>query len=385
MSLIHNEERLRAVSSVMPLKTDWDGDFDRIARLAAKAVNSPTSMITLIADDNQTFIGVCGPPEGMGEDREGSNENSICRHTVLSGAVVSITNTSQDPMFSNNPIVCRLGIQAYLGIPLVTPEGHAVGSICVMDYQPRDWSLEEIDLLRDYAAVAAGYLESVARLAKTRVAFDIALHDLKTPLSGLTMASCLISEKIDLLPVELHPLVEVVGSTTAAAVRLVNILSETQRNETINDCLEPVEVIREVIAKLNWLAKEKDITFYFDHSRTNRVRAPRWVLEQILFNLAGNSIKFGPVGSVISIRLVIDADTAHFHVSDEGPGFAECDLNKMYHRYARLSALPTGGESSTGLGLSIVKRLAVQNGGLVVLISCPGEGAEFRVSLPLSL
>ena len=69
-------------------------------------------------------------------------------------------------------------------------------------------------------------------------------------------------------------------------------------------------------------------------------------------------------------------------VQDEGPGFSEKDKTRMFHRYARLSARPTGGEPSTGLGLSIVKKLVVAMHGELACESTPGNGATFAFRLP---
>ena len=198
--LLYDELRLQAVSAVLPSDAGADHDFDRLARLAALALRTPTSFITLIDGSNQHFRGVCGPSQAMGESRSGSHANSLFRHTVVEGAIVSIPNIAMDPLFSNNATVEALGIMAYIGIPLVTTQGHTIGSMCGIDYEPRDWTAEEIDLLRDYAAIAVGQLEATAISAKIRVAFDVALHDLKTPLSGLTMASSLFTERIASVP-----------------------------------------------------------------------------------------------------------------------------------------------------------------------------------------
>jgi signal transduction histidine kinase len=384
-SLLHNEPRLRAVRAVLPEKVADDPEFDRIARLAAKALGAPTSFVTLIDSTKQTFIGVSGPPAAMGNDREGPHENSLCKHTALSGGVVSITDAANDPLFCNNPIVHGLGIGSYLGIPLVTAEGHTVGSICVIDYQARVWTLEEIDLLRDYAAVAAGQLDAVASHAKIRMAFDVALHDLKTPLSGLSMASGLMSERMESLPTYLKPLVQVVESTTAAAIQLVQTLSGQNRKEPSQDCSDPVAVIRQIVSKLKDPANAKKITVTIDAGEAQSVRAPQWVLEQIIENLTGNSIKFSPAGSTVTISFSTDGNSAYIHVRDQGPGFSDHDRAKMYSRYARLSALPDGTGSSSGLGLSIVKKLADDHGGFIALISNSDESAEFQISFPLAV
>lgn len=384
-ALLMDPSRLRAVAEVLPDVSGQDEDFDRIARLASQALAAPTAFVTLITATDQNFVGLCGAPEAMGGSRGGPHEHSLCRHTVLAGEVVSITNTLENPVFSGNPIVLGLGLKAYLGIPLVTSQGHTLGTICVIDYTPRDWSIAEIDLLRDYAAVALGQLEAVANSARIRAAFDVALHDLKTPLSGLLMASSLVSQRLDSLPQELHPLFQVVEESTAAAVRLVNTLAAEQREMTVTpSASDPMRAAQEVISRLRPRADAKGMVLDSACTETCRLNAPPWVVEQILENLISNAIKYAPGGSVVSLGFRMEEGAGHFHISDQGPGFTEGDRKRMFMRYSRLSALPSGGESSTGLGLSIVKRLADQHGGVVRLLSGVDEGAEFRVSFPLA-
>jgi two-component system sensor histidine kinase/response regulator len=79
---------------------------------------------------------------------------------------------------------------------------------------------------------------------------------------------------------------------------------------------------------------------------------------------------------------VLDDHTAECTISDEGPGFTAADREKIFRRYVRLSARPTGGEPSTGLGLSIVKRLVDAMKGRLTLETAPAHGATFTVRLP---
>jgi two-component system sensor histidine kinase/response regulator len=106
-------------------------------------------------------------------------------------------------------------------------------------------------------------------------------------------------------------------------------------------------------------------------------------LNQVLDNLLSNAIKFSPPGK--QIRVVVCPSGARYvecQVQDEGPGFTDNDKTRMFRRYARLSARPTGGEPSTGLGLSIVKKLMLAMQGELDCESTPGNGATFAFRLP---
>jgi len=112
------------------------------------------------------------------------------------------------------------------------------------------------------------------------------------------------------------------------------------------------------------------------------VSADRGALRQVLDNLLSNAIKFSPSGKQITASVRILENFIECEVRDQGPGFAKEDETKMFRRYGRLSARPTGGEPSTGLGLSIVKKLVQNMNGEMKCESSPGLGATFFVRLP---
>jgi two-component system sensor histidine kinase/response regulator len=128
--------------------------------------------------------------------------------------------------------------------------------------------------------------------------------------------------------------------------------------------------------------KQLGLHVVFPPDGTN-VQADAPALNQVLDNLLSNAIKFSPPGK--QIRLTVCPPGARFvecQVQDEGPGFSEPDRTRMFRRYSRLSARPTGGEPSTGLGLSIVRKLVLAMQGELACESTPGNGATFAFRLP---
>lgn len=128
--------------------------------------------------------------------------------------------------------------------------------------------------------------------------------------------------------------------------------------------------------------KDQRIIFRFDdgcHIEGDPVR-----LHQIVENLLSNAIKYSPLGKRIWISLERAEQRALLVVRDEGPGFTEEDKTSVFDFFQRLSAKPTGGEVSTGVGLFIVKYLADMHSGTVTLDSTAGSGATFTVDLPIA-
>jgi signal transduction histidine kinase len=106
-------------------------------------------------------------------------------------------------------------------------------------------------------------------------------------------------------------------------------------------------------------------------------------IREAIDNLISNAIKYSPIGGKIIVAVTHEANDTVIRVSDEGAGLSPEDLGRLFGRFQRLSAKPTAGESSTGLGLSIVKRIIDMHGGGVTADSDgPGKGSTFTITLP---
>ncbi len=130
-------------------------------------------------------------------------------------------------------------------------------------------------------------------------------------------------------------------------------------------------------------AQRKQLQLLFE----NKIEDPiMWsdsgFISRIVDNLLSNAIKFSPVKTRIVLSLKDTPHRVYFSVRDEGVGMSKADQLNLFKKYQRLSSRPTGGESSTGLGLSIVKNLIDQLSGKISVISKPGEGSCFTVELP---
>jgi signal transduction histidine kinase len=108
-------------------------------------------------------------------------------------------------------------------------------------------------------------------------------------------------------------------------------------------------------------------------------------LREALDNYISNAVKYSPQGKTVTVSLTLAADGKwiEFGVRDQGPGITEEDKPQLFGKFKKLSARPTAGESSTGLGLSIVKAIVELHGGQVGCDSTPGQGAYFWARLPL--
>jgi two-component system sensor histidine kinase/response regulator len=217
----------------------------------------------------------------------------------------------------------------------------------------------------------------------------ILAHDLKNHLAGMKLSAGLLAERAEDLPPRCLRLAENIAHSTDRMLAFVKEFLANQSAERL--VLRPTQVdlgvlLGGVVERHRAAAAVKRISLTADVAgHAVLVQADPEAVCQVLDNLISNAIKFSP--SDKSVRVSISPPAGGFArcaVVDEGPGFTAEDQEKMFNRYRRLSARPTGGEPSTGLGLSIVKRLVDSMSGRISLESAPGEGARFLLQLPLS-
>ncbi len=144
--------RLAALRDSALLDTPAEESFDRLARVAARVVGAPVALVTAVDRDRQFFKSCLGLPEPWASTRETPLSHSFCQHVVNAREPVVVTDARNDPRFSDNLAIRDLGVIAYLGVPLITAEGQALGTLCVIDHEPRIWTTEEIGLVTDIAA-----------------------------------------------------------------------------------------------------------------------------------------------------------------------------------------------------------------------------------------
>jgi PAS domain S-box-containing protein len=125
--------------------------LDRLARLAQRILQVPLALVSLVEQDRQFFPGAAGLPEPMASVRQTPLNYSFCRHVVVSRDVVAIADTREDDRVCNNPAIAQFQALAYLGVPLVTRDGHVLGAFCCIDTSPRRWTSEEIGTLSELA------------------------------------------------------------------------------------------------------------------------------------------------------------------------------------------------------------------------------------------
>jgi PAS domain S-box-containing protein len=165
--VLRDPTRLAALRETELLDTGPEAEFDRLTRLAARLLGAPAAMLSLVAGDRQVFKSMTGPATA-GLPREIPLTHSFCKHAVVSGEALVVADAAQDPRFRDNPAVGALGLRAYLGVPLVTRGGQALGTLCVSEAVPRAWTADDVAALTDLAEVAVAEIERRRAEAEAR-------------------------------------------------------------------------------------------------------------------------------------------------------------------------------------------------------------------------
>ncbi len=229
-------------------------------------------------------------------------------------------------------------------------------------------------------------LDEANRL-KTQL-LSMAAHDLKNPLSAIIGLSEIA---LTTIPQE-NQAWELLGHVQTTAERMGLLIKDLLDAATIelgNIALHKQDVMLSLLVygiaeryQLNAKQKEQrinietvdDLVVFADPSR----------LEQVFDNLLSNAVKYSPRGKTIWVRVRRTPTTARVEVQDEGPGISVEDQKLLFGFFQRLSARPTGGEGSNGVGLAIVRKIVDLHGGSIWVESELGKGATFIVELPLA-
>jgi len=221
----------------------------------------------------------------------------------------------------------------------------------------------------------------------------IAAHDLKNPLTAIIGSAELLLMRPDSPRAP-----DITRNIISAGTRMVTLIKDLLDANAIEqgkfssnlECCNLRALASEAIANNQAAAERKTISLRLEEPAGQGdspdeplwAKADRAATLQVLDNLLSNSVKYSPLNTTVHLRAFAAAGQISVAIRDEGPGISPEDQKKLFQKFTRLTARPTAGESSTGLGLSIVKRLAEAMRGTVQCHSTLGHGATFTLSLP---
>lgn len=399
--------RLSALRRYEILDTPPDGAFDRITAIAARLLHVPVAMVSLVDEDRIWFKSRHGL-----EVEQINRDEGLCASCILGEEVLAITNALEDPRCLANPLVAgSFGLRFYAGAPLRTHDGYGLGTLCVIDFQPRPISECEQAQLRDLAAIVIDEME--LRLAARRVAAyeeharqaqkmeaisrlsgGIA-HHFNNILTSTTGYLHLAMEQLapSSLPYQYLEHVELNNERAAQLTRDFLIFS---RKEALQ--AGPVEanaLITSVLQMLRPLLPDRIEVVLELAADMPAIKADGSQLEQALVNLIINARDAMPDGGKLTLRTSVvhisrerphgpkplpPGSYAMLTVMDTGHGIGEEVRSRIFEPFFTTKEIGKG----TGLGLSVAHAIVTQAGGTIDLDSEPGRGSAFSLVLPVA-
>ena len=150
---LRDPARLAALAETGLLDSPAEESFDRLTRLVARLLDAPVALVSLVDSSRQFFKSAQGLPEPWATKRETPLSHSFCQYVIRTGDALVVEDAPEHPVVCTNLAVTELGVAAYLGVPLTTPEGQVLGSLCAIDSKPRAWTGDDISTMRDVAEI----------------------------------------------------------------------------------------------------------------------------------------------------------------------------------------------------------------------------------------
>ncbi len=410
------KERLTRLKFYQILDTPPEEEFDDIVGLAAQICGTKLASITFIDESRQWFKARLGMA-----DQETDRKLSFCAHAIClpEDQVFVIPDAREDERFRDYANVTGAPhIRFYAGLPLVSREGSTLGTLCVIDTEPRELTPDQLRALRVLRRHVVTALElrrlvheqaaTISRLEATQVELEKARHsaeeatraksrflatmshEIRTPMNAVVgMTSLLADSTLDSVQ---RDYVDTLRGSGELLLTLINDILDFSKIEAgqleleripfdLKGCVQSATELVAGAARAKGLALT---TKYFPGLPATAVGdATR--LRQILLNLLSNSVKFTQQGgvtvSVSSRALTPGLTELHFSIADTGVGIPADRLNRLFKHYSQTDVSTSRQYGGTGLGLAISKLLSELHGGRIWVESTPGSGTVFHFTI----
>ncbi len=400
MEAVWDPIRLEILRRLDLLDTPAEEAFDRLTRLASRITGSPVSLVSLVDTDRQFFKSLLGLPEPAATERQTPLSHSFCKHVVAADEALIVEDARDHPLLKDNLAIPHLGVIGYLGMPLRTTDGVTLGSFCVIDTRPRRWLPEEIEIIRDLAALTMTEIELRAENKRRREAEQqvasltgMILHDLRTPLTIIGGTLELLQEMAGRPEFEQqhHDLIANALRSTEKMDYLVEDILNLSKSEAGQLALELEETdlplfLEEMKASYLMQADLERKQFALDVAAgLPAVAVDRRLLARVVDNLIGNAFKYSPPGGTVELAVARQGDEILVSVRDEGTGVAEAERESIFEKYYQVGDERRPGQrSGVGIGLAFCQHVVDLHRGRIWVESGIEKGSVFTFALPLT-
>jgi hypothetical protein len=391
---LNEKERLAALREYQVLDTEAETEYDEVASLASEICQVPTAVITLI-DHNRTWI----KASANFPVHELPGGTILLEQAILSPHdPLVVSDMRQDERFKDLPFVKEDPQFVFISsVPLINPKGFVLGTLCVLDKQPRKLSESQLRTLQILAAQIVHLLElrKASLLIKSlrsdlelqdsefqQFAYSIS-HDIKSPLASIILTSEMFRENFgDHLDEDNDQLLKVLSRSSLKILSLVDgVLAYYRSGQALAASPEPFSLKPLLLSIAEMFDTKQKVDFQLPE-QDHCILMNKTALEQIFINLIQNAVKYTDKNKPgIQIRFTESDDNYHFIVADNGRGITLEEQKKLTELLATTDQRDRFDTRGTGIGLFIVKRLVEKLSGTIQMKTTPGEGSEFSFSV----
>ncbi len=395
-SIPSNEvQRLKALHDLCILDTPAEEQYDALVGLAASICEMPIGLVSLIDETRQWFKAKVGL-----DVTETSREVAFCSHCILGDRVMEVCDTLEDRRFFDNPLVTGAPrIRFYAGAPLYTSNGYALGSLCVIDMEPRQLTDFQRDALRVLANQVSILIEiglSNRKLRESNQALDeahqqlqhffqVVAHDLRSPFNGIMGLTEILGNDFDsFTTADVQSLLSTLHSSASETYVMLEKLLEWATWETgaLTFTLEKLQVlslVKDAVCILATALYIKKIDLKVELSPDLFVRGDATMLASVIRNLTSNAIKFTPKGGEIRIQAEASASGVVISIVDNGVGMNPEQVELIEsHQIAHSGSTGTSGERGRGIGLQLIHQFLEKHGARLEVDSIKSKGTTVR-------
>lgn len=232
-------------------------------------------------------------------------------------------------------------------------------------------------------------MQLIALNEEKNVLMKVFAHDLRSPLGHIIGLSDFLNAHAEQMSEEDKELLTQIGTGAKRINQMISKIldvevAEGARSIVLREQVDITQITQDIVSRYRAAAAQKSIEIELMHRHGDQIiETDHMLLFLVLENLVSNAVKFSNAKTRVRLETDRQVGAVLFKVCDQGPGFSEEDRSLLFNRFQKLSAKPTGGEQSIGLGLSIVKKYVGDLGGKVWLETPNGTGSTFIVSLPV--
>lgn len=396
----NEDHRLDALFRYDILDTPNERSYDDLVSLAAAICGKPIALVSLVDNHRQWFKAKFGL-----EASETPKDVAFCSHALLQKDVFVVENALEDERFSDNPLVVNApNVIFYAGAPLITPDGHGLGTLCVIDNKPGSITEEQKQALKTLANQVISLLElkrqnkkAIEANQEKRLLIRLLAQEIRTNFNTITSSTKLIKKRLpedasaglQMLVRSIDECAKHSNTIVDRAVlwsRLRNFNSnkhESNGKHTKNEKIttDVASVVQNACEREQSTALSQNVSIAFNCDQACYAEVDPVLLASVVQNLVQNAVKYSAENGKVDVGVLKKEQSVTLSVKDNGKGISESRIESLFFN----KELHKIEESDTvGMGCLLAQEFVKRFKGELNVESSPDSGTTVIITLPLS-